>query len=36
MYNVVSRTFEGPFDVLLDFAKDDDIDVARIAVLDIV
>ncbi|MEI7905471.1 MAG: segregation/condensation protein A [Candidatus Firestonebacteria bacterium] len=36
MYNVVSKTYEGPFDILLDFAKDDEIDVAGIAVLDIV
>lgn len=36
MYNVVSKTYEGPFDILLDLIRDDEIDVTNITVLDII
>ena len=36
MFNIVSKTYEGPFEVLLMLVKDDELDVNRISVLDIV
>ena len=36
MFNIVSKTYEGPFEVLLTLVKDDELDVNRISVLDIV
>ncbi|MEI6845766.1 MAG: segregation/condensation protein A [Candidatus Firestonebacteria bacterium] len=36
MFNIVSKTFEGPFEVLLMLVKDDELDVNRVSVLDIV
>jgi segregation and condensation protein A len=36
MFNIVSKTFEGPFEVLLMLVKDEEIDVNRISVLDII
>ncbi|OGF47935.1 MAG: hypothetical protein A2452_09555 [Candidatus Firestonebacteria bacterium RIFOXYC2_FULL_39_67] len=36
MFNIVSKTYEGPFEVLLMLVKDDELDVNRVSVLDIV
>jgi segregation and condensation protein A len=36
MYNVISKTYEGPFDILLDLIKEEEINVSKITVLDIV
>jgi len=36
MFNIVSKTYEGPFEVLLALVKDDELDVNRISILDIV
>ncbi len=36
MFNIVSRTYEGPFETLLLLVKDNELDVNRISVLDIV
>jgi segregation and condensation protein A len=36
MYNIATRTYEGPFELLLDIIKDGELDVSRITVLDIV
>ena len=36
MFNIVSKTFEGPFEVLLMLVKDDELDVNRISLRDIV
>ena len=36
MFNIVSKTVEGPFEVLLLLVKDNELDVNRISVLDIV
>ncbi|MFH1073610.1 MAG: segregation/condensation protein A [Candidatus Firestonebacteria bacterium] len=36
MFNIVSSAYEGPFEVLLMLVKDDELDVNRVSVLDIV
>ncbi|MFH1825333.1 MAG: segregation/condensation protein A [Candidatus Firestonebacteria bacterium] len=36
MYNVVSKKYEGPFEILLDLIKEEEIDVSQVTVLDIV
>jgi len=36
VYNVISKTYEGPFDILLDLIKEEEINVSKITVLDIV
>lgn len=36
MYNVVSKTYEGPFEILLDLIKEEEVNVSQITVLDVV